>query len=190
MALLFLLAIFASPVLVSGLVPSNLTECLAVPNCTVANNPLYGVRNGTAMPPCLVKEALGGWSCYNAMDDTGECPAFATMDCRVLWSPTHIVNATPPMPVCRSKCDVAGEADEPFVVGVSPGVPPHAGIPLETCSVAFPSYVANAPFHGLDGIAKKMSWLVCGLILICNALAYFLCADNSYHGDDQRTPIR
>lgn len=143
MALLFLLALVSGPALVAGLVPSNLTECLAVPNCTVANNPLYGVRNGTAMPPCLVKEVLGGWSCYNAMDDIGECPAFATMDCRVLWSPTHIVNATPPMPVCRSKCDVAGEADEPFVVGVSPGVAPVCWYPY--ASIAQPANQALAP---------------------------------------------
>lgn len=93
-----------------------------------------------------MKEALGGWSCYNAMDDTGECPAFATMDCRVLWSPTHIVNATPPMPVCRSKCDVAGEADEPFVVGVSPGVPPPCWYTLGDVFSCFSKLRGKCPF--------------------------------------------
>jgi hypothetical protein len=108
-----------------ALSPSTLEACLAVPNCTVANNPLYGVRNGTAMPPCLVQEPTGGWSCYNAMDDTGECPAFATMDCRVMWSPSHLVGVSPPMPVCRSSCCEANEClEQVFTIGVSPGVAP------------------------------------------------------------------
>jgi hypothetical protein len=155
MSLTFFLAVFSiAPALVAGLVPSNLTECLSVPNCTVANNPLYGVRNGTAMPPCLVKEVLGGWSCFNAMDDTGECPAFATMDCRVLWSPTHIVNAIPPMPVCRSKCDIAGEADEPFVVGISPGVAPPCWYPYSSVQQPNQSASIQQPKQAFACFAK------------------------------------